>query len=277
MQLRDLHQCLADALESFAETFPPVACDEDQLTVRVKKCAHCSSFFTPLLVLVEARHHIEQSVDHGIAGNEDLFPADSFRDQVGLRGLRWREVPIGQYGSELAVALFRPGRKEVAGAQPRFHVRHRDLLVIGRKAGNEGCSGISVYEHHVWLELAEYAFHPLQDVAGDVGKVLARPHDVQVEVGPDTEQVEYLVKHFAVLAGDANLDLEALVCGQGKNEGGHLDGLGASAKDAEGFHAVVLQVCFIGTSASRWPAHIGLRASPRLYKRLSGGGRGRRF
>src|SRR5690625_6013558 len=50
---------------------------------------------------------------------------------------------------------------------------------------------------------------------------------IQVVVGNDAESGIDLVKHFAVLAGDYHLYLEAVITVEGQDEGGHLDGFGS--------------------------------------------------
>ena len=45
---------------------------------------------------------------------------------------------------------------------------------------------------------------PLQHGAGDVGQILPRGHDVEVEIGREPEELEHLVEHLAVLGGDAD-------------------------------------------------------------------------
>ncbi|MNI81354.1 hypothetical protein D3C73_1379600 [compost metagenome] len=76
----------------------------------------------------------------------------------------------------------------------------------------------------------------MHDGRADVRKILAGFHDVQIEIWLDGEQVEHLVEHFAVLACNADLCIEALVRRKCKNQRGHLDSFGPSAEDAEGFH-----------------------------------------
>ncbi|MNT97272.1 hypothetical protein D3C72_2395590 [compost metagenome] len=70
----------------------------------------------------------------------------------------------------------------------------------------------------------------------DVRQILARLHDVQIEIWLDGKQVKHLVEHLAVLACNADLCIEAIVRRKCKNQWSHLDSFGAGAKDAEGFH-----------------------------------------
>ncbi|MNZ72620.1 hypothetical protein D3C78_910010 [compost metagenome] len=146
-------------------------------------------------------------------------------------------MELGKHPCELAIGLFRPWRVEVAGAQTCLNMGYRDLLIVGRQRCAEGGGGVSVNQNNVRLERGENRFHALQDSGGYIGQILARLHDVQIEVRLNPEQVEHLIEHFAMLAGNTHLGVETIVCSQGKSERCHLDGFGTSAEDAEGFHS----------------------------------------
>ena len=66
---------------------------------------------------------------------------------------------------------------------------------------------------------------------------LARPHEVQVDVGVEAEEVQHLVEHVAVLRGRAELRLEPLrLRAQPEQDGSHLDRLGAGPRNDEDLH-----------------------------------------
>jgi len=152
-----------------------------------------------------------------------------------LCALRGGEVQFGDGAGQFAVGFFWPGGIQVAGAQAGFDVGDRDLLVVGGEGGGEGGGGVAVDQDDVGFAVGEDAFHALQDGGGDVGEVLAGLHDVEVVVGFEVEQCEYLVEHFAVLAGDADAGFELRVGGELQGQGGHFYGLGAGAEDGQGF------------------------------------------
>ncbi len=56
--------------------------------------------------------------------------------------------------------------------------------------------------------------------------------------GPDLEKVKDLVKHLPVLGGRQGANFGPWLFVQGKDDGGHLDGLGAGTDDAENFFSV---------------------------------------
>ncbi|MNR50099.1 hypothetical protein D3C85_1695690 [compost metagenome] len=60
-------------------------------------------------------------------------------------------------------------------------------------------------------------------------------HDVQIIVGIQAEQIEHLVEHLPVLAGNAHLSVKALIGGKRQSERSHFDGLGPRAEHAKGF------------------------------------------
>ncbi|MNH27409.1 hypothetical protein D3C79_875190 [compost metagenome] len=135
---------------------------------------------------------------------------------------------------QATVALFRPRRIQVVGAQASFDVGDRNLLVVGRQAGRQGRCGVAVDQYHIRLELGQYGLEPLQNGRGHVCQVLAWLHDVQVVIGRDLEQLQYLVKHLAVLASNADTGLETVVLGKVEGQRCHFDGLWAGAKYDEG-------------------------------------------
>lgn len=103
-------------------------------------------------------------------------------------------------------------------------------LVISSKAGRKRGRGVAMHEHDVSSVLSQHTTQTQQDVAGDVGQVLAWLHQIQIEVGLDVEKTEHLVEHLAVLGGDTDADFETRIRLQVFDQGGHLDGLGAGTK-----------------------------------------------
>ena len=89
-----------------------------------------------------------------------------------------------------------------------------DLLVVSRQAGGKGGGGVAMHQHHVGLERGQHRSDALQDGGGHTGQVLAGFHDVQVVIGADAEQLQHLVEHLPVLAGDAHAGFEAAVLRQ---------------------------------------------------------------
>ena len=91
---------------------------------------------------------------------------------------------------------------------------------------------VAVHQHEVGAEGLEDPAHAPEHRAGDVGQILPRGHDVEVEVGDEPEEVEHLVEHLAVLGGDAEPRLEARVGGERQRQRRHLDRLRPRSEDA---------------------------------------------
>ena len=79
-----------------------------------------------------------------------------------------------------------------------------------------------------------------QDRGGDIGQVLPRLHDVQIDIGHDAEQRQNLIQHLPVLAGDADMHLQAGGGLQGLDDRRHLDGFRPGPKNDQNFHKSVL-------------------------------------
>ena len=73
-------------------------------------------------------------------------------------------------------------------------------------------------------------------------QVLVLAHDIEVVIGLDLEQVENLIQHLAVLAGDADLGLDAGRGVESLDDGSHLDRFRTRAEDGQhtGLHLVCL-------------------------------------
>ncbi len=72
-----------------------------------------------------------------------------------------------------------------------------------------------------------------EDGGSDLRQCLVRLHQIQIDIGFDAEQIQYLVEHFAVLGCGADERLDARGAGQALYDGGHLDGFGPRADDGE--------------------------------------------
>ncbi len=119
----------------------------------------------------------------------------------------------------------------------------RNLLVEGGQRGSHGGGGVAVDKHHVRLHLPVHIAQSGKHPGGDIVEVLPLLHDVEVVMGRDAEQPQYLVEHLAVLTGNADKGLEPvglfLKC---FHQRGYLDGFGTGAKDQHDsffiFHSV---------------------------------------
>lgn len=80
-----------------------------------------------------------------------------------------------------------------------------------------------------------------------MGQILVGAHDVEIEIRFDIEQPEHPVEHTPVLRGDADLAFDRRCVTQGVDHGGHLDGLGAGAENAENAHGRRFQPVSVAT------------------------------
>ena len=222
----------ADPLETGAEALAAVAGDEKDAPARIEEAEAGIELPAQRSICLYACDHPEQRVDDRIAGHLHRFRRHTFGEEVGARLLGRGKVPRGQRARELAVGLLGPGGVEVAGPEPCLHVRHGDLPVVAREASRERGSGVAVHQHQVGSEGFEHPAHAAQHRAGDVGQVLPRGHDVEVEVRAEAEEVEHLVEHLAVLGGDAEPRLEARVGCERPRQRRHLDRLRPRSKGA---------------------------------------------
>lgn len=124
-------QRFADAFEAVAEVFAAVAGDQDQAFVVVEEIELVGELTLQGTILADFVFHVEQCIDHGVAGDVDALGADVFTQEIVARGIGGREVPVGQCAGKAAVGFFRPRRIKVAGAQAGFDVTDGNALVIG--------------------------------------------------------------------------------------------------------------------------------------------------
>ncbi len=138
----------------------------------------------------------------------------------------------GEAAGEDAVELFGKGLLHVAGAKAGFDMADRHARVEGGESAVERGVRVALDVDDIGTGGGEDGFHAGEDARGRGGERLARGHGVQVVIGGDAEDGEGLIQHFAVLAGDGDLDVE--VRGPGphvKDDRGELDGFRAGAEN----------------------------------------------
>ena len=81
-------------------------------------------------------------------------------------------------------------------------------------------------EYDIRTALLEDVTKSGEDTCSYIGEVLTLLHDVEVVVRGDIEDLEYLIEHFAMLAGDAHDGLELIgTLLELLDQRAHLDGL----------------------------------------------------
>ena len=226
----------ADALEAGAEVLAPVPGHQHHAPGRVEKGEALGQALAQLRVAANAPLHLQQCIDHRVAGDMDGLGRDALGQQVAARRGGGCEMPARQGAGELAVGLLGPGRIQVAGAQAGLDMANRNALVEGRQRCRQRGGGIAVHQHRVGPPAREHGAHAGEHAGGDVGQVLPGLHQIEVELGLDPEQAEHLVEHLPVLRGDADPGVEARQCLQLLDQRRHLDGLGPGAEYQEYLH-----------------------------------------
>ncbi len=108
--------------------------------------------------------------------------------------------------------------------QPCLDVPHHDTGVEAGRRGGQSGGGVAVDKQDVRLLAANDVAHAQQHRGRDVEQVLARLHQVQVDVRRDVEGLEDLVEHFAMLRSHADERVEIVgMLAQRVVQRGHLD------------------------------------------------------
>ncbi len=205
------------------------------------------------VVGADVAHHIKQSVDNCIAGNEDTAVGYALREEVGAGLEGGCEVDISDCGGKPAVNFFGPGGELVMGAQTRLHVADLDFGVVSGKAGGERGSGVAVNEDNVGHPLLIHLAHAKQDVASNVREILVGLHDVKVEIWANIKEFEHLIEHLAVLSSYADFNFEGTISGDGLNYWGHFDGFRSGSKNSKYFHLLNLHKIIAKTITNNSP------------------------
>ena len=211
-----------------AQVFAPVRRDDDeaaalrpgQLRVRI--------------ILADGRL---QSVDGGVAGDEDRLRALALVQEIVPRARRGREVVLRNNTDRLPVKFLGIRRINIVGAQPRLHMPHGNLQVEARERRDERGGCVAVHEHDVGAHLFQYGFNAVQDIRGDVEQRLLVLHDGKIIVRLNVKRREHLIEHLPVLPRDADDGPQTLARLELVHQRAHFDRLGARAEyQHDSFH-----------------------------------------
>lgn len=192
---------LADVFKALAEAFAAVAGDEYDGRL-AGDFGETGGFGGVPAYFIEGDI---QGVDDGVSGDVYLVCGDIFVEEVLLCLGGGREVELCEPGGEDAVGFFGPGGLEVACAEAGFDMADGDVVVEGGECGAEDGGGVALDEDEVGPGLFEFFVDGGQGAGGEVGECLVGLHELEVALGLDIEDLEYLVEELAVLCGDADV------------------------------------------------------------------------
>jgi hypothetical protein len=86
-----------------------------------------------------------------------------------------------------------------------------------------------MHQDNVGPPIVQHRTEALQNCAHHIGQILIGTHDIEVEIGFQSEEVKYLVQHFAMLRSYAQSGIEARVISQCDTQWGHFYCFGSSA------------------------------------------------
>jgi hypothetical protein len=175
----------------------------------------------------------QQRVDDGVARDVHAVAGRAFADQVVGGALRRREVQRRQARHQQAVHLLRERLAQIARAQPRFDVRERYVAVEAAQCGDHHGGGVALCEHQCRRLLGEDRVEGRDHPRGEVRERLAGTHQVEVAVGPHTEEGVDLIEHLAVLRRRQHTDAQVAAGGQRAHHGRHLHRLGPGSDHAQ--------------------------------------------
>ena len=128
--------------------------------------------------------------------------------QVALAGRGRRKMHICNCTGQLAVHFLRIRRIFIAGTQTSLHMAYRNLCIEGCQSASKGRRGVTMYKHHIRLSLFHNRLQAHQRTRSHIVQRLAGGHNVQIIVRLNTEQVEHLIQHFAMLCSNSNNRLD---------------------------------------------------------------------
>ena len=182
-----------DRRHAVAEIFPPMRGDQDDPPAG-EPCGDPIETCGQFGIRGDLRTGPMQRVDDRVAGHVDRVRRDRLPAQRLGRRFGGREMQRGDGRDDPPVHLLRPGVVDIAGAQPGFDMRDRNLAIIsGERAGHRG-GGIALDDDHVGCLGVHHLAQPDQQARGKPVERLTRFHQVEVDVRGDVSDREDLIK-----------------------------------------------------------------------------------
>jgi hypothetical protein len=174
----------------------------------------------------------QQSVNHGVAGDDDALVGDALGQQVSARSLGRRKAEVADMIRHDSIHLFRERVAAVVGTQAGLHVTHLDLPVLRGERRHHHRGRIPLHQHPIRLLGRQNLIHGRQDARAQGRKGLAGLHQVQINVRDDAEGRQSLIEHLTMLRRGAGAGHESIGSRlQSTNDRRHLDSLGPGAED----------------------------------------------
>lgn len=114
---RNFRQTVTDIEEAFPEILTSMTGHQNHAFIRVDKIEPAFHFRPQTTITVETFLHIQQSVDYGVASDEDIFFLHPFAAQVFRRTFRWGKTHVADDVGQQTVHFLRPGGVDIPCAQ----------------------------------------------------------------------------------------------------------------------------------------------------------------
>ena len=111
-----------------------------------------------------------------------------------------------------------------------------NLAEIGREGGGHGGQRVAVNKNAGGFFSVEAFAETRNKPREQTVERLVGRHDVKIDVGRDARDLQYLVKHFAMLRRHADAHVHGAPIAQRVHHGKHLDGLRTSPENRHNLH-----------------------------------------
>ncbi len=183
MPANDAQQCGTDIFEAVSKIFSPVSRHKDHATsVLPNKRKSFRQGRAAVRRSINPPSHVQQSIDHGVAGHMDRRFVDAFSNEVhsglGCRG----EMISRRKGCHAPVHFFRPRGIERSRSQTSLHMTNRNLAIKCRQRSGERRSGVAMDQNDIRFLGIQDAAHSCQYPRRELIQSLARLHYVEIKI-----------------------------------------------------------------------------------------------
>ena len=125
----------------------------------------------------------------------------------------------------------------VSSAQPRLYVTKWNAVIEARERYRHHRRRVPLRQHHFGFFCFQYPVEIQQQSASQFSQCLIGSHDIEVDIRRDTKEAHDLIEQVPVLRRRKDANIRSAICFQRQYDRGHLDGLGAGAKNGQYFEA----------------------------------------